>query len=203
MAHVAYEAVTFERDVWRAVVRGQLQSPDFNCSGAAVGFAKAVYEGKRCPQPAVPGPVKIADYLITVETLSYYDFPLMEHMRDNVTLQDYIMAWVDDEDGDVVWHTIPVSPENLAKYLSRDPDVAITLKEVILAATHLFKCRANTYVYSSILEGELIRPKDIPAEVMPGDDSYHHYSVYEARAQATRGDAGDNLQQVPNDSAPT
>ena len=46
-----YDAVTFEKDTWRAVVGGKLQRPDFNCTGAALAFAKAVAEGKRKPEP--------------------------------------------------------------------------------------------------------------------------------------------------------
>jgi len=47
-----YEAVTFDRGVtYRAVVQGVLQKPDFNCKGAALAFAKPVFEGKRKPEP--------------------------------------------------------------------------------------------------------------------------------------------------------
>lgn len=47
----AYEAVTFQADVWKAVVQGVLQRPDFNSKGAALAFAKAVAEQKRRPEP--------------------------------------------------------------------------------------------------------------------------------------------------------
>lgn len=48
-----YDAVSFEKDSWRATVRNVLQKPDFLSKGAALAFAKAVYEGKRKAEPAV------------------------------------------------------------------------------------------------------------------------------------------------------
>ena len=47
-----FEAVTFNRgESWKAVVWGQLQRPDFNSKGAALAFAKPVFEGTRKPEP--------------------------------------------------------------------------------------------------------------------------------------------------------
>jgi hypothetical protein len=48
-----YDAVSLQADVWKAVARSQLQRPDFNSRGAAIAFAKAVFEGKRKAEPAV------------------------------------------------------------------------------------------------------------------------------------------------------
>lgn len=45
------EAVTFGNDVWKAVVAGELQRPDFNCKGAAMIFARHVAGGLRSPDP--------------------------------------------------------------------------------------------------------------------------------------------------------
>lgn len=44
---VPFDAVSFEKDTWRAVVNFRLQRPDFNSKGAALAFAQAVAEGKR------------------------------------------------------------------------------------------------------------------------------------------------------------
>lgn len=48
---VSAEAVTFEPEVWRAVVNGQLQRPEFNSRGAAAIFAEQVARGIRKPEP--------------------------------------------------------------------------------------------------------------------------------------------------------
>lgn len=47
----AYEAVTFQENIWKAVVAGKLQRSDFNAKGPALAFAKAVAEGRRKPEP--------------------------------------------------------------------------------------------------------------------------------------------------------
>ena len=46
-----YEAVSFKQDDWKAVVKQTLQKPNFNSKGAAIAFAKAVFEGKRKAEP--------------------------------------------------------------------------------------------------------------------------------------------------------
>lgn len=59
----AYEAVTFEPNVWRAVVFGRLQKPEFNARGPAYLFARAVAEGKRKAEPVgTPKSVREADF---------------------------------------------------------------------------------------------------------------------------------------------
>jgi len=45
------EAVTFQEGVWRAVVQGQLQRPEFNSKGAAIIFAQQVLTGLRAAEP--------------------------------------------------------------------------------------------------------------------------------------------------------
>lgn len=120
---------------------------------------------------------KIADSLVPVQTLLYYDFPLMEHMRDPSNGQDFILVWIDETPEMVMWHTIKASPETLAKYLSRDPLEAITFKALMLASPAIYRCSANTYNYGEILEGELVPFDQISDEIMPTDDSYHDTGV--------------------------
>lgn len=46
------EAVTFDRgENWRAVVKGQLQRPEFNAKGPALIFAQQVASGIRKAEP--------------------------------------------------------------------------------------------------------------------------------------------------------
>ena len=44
-------AITFDGEVWRALVRGRLQRPEFNSRGAALAFAEAAARGARKEEP--------------------------------------------------------------------------------------------------------------------------------------------------------
>ena len=131
--------------------------------------------------------MKFAEHLTLIETLSYYDRPLIEHWRDTND-QDFLMVWQDENESSVTWYVVPVAPETLAKFLERDLDKAITLREVILTTPFVYRCEANSFVYD-LTEGVQILTHKIPDSHMPLDGSYCHletFAAWEDRENAKR-----------------
>ena len=132
--------------------------------------------------------MNFATSLTHVEQLSYYDRPLLEHWR-GADGQDFLMVWQDEDTEKVTWLVIPVSPTNLAAFLEKDLDKAITLRELMLREdlVHpLYRVQANSFVYN-VCEGEPVQLKDIGEDMMPLDGSYCHtetYVAWEARKRS-------------------
>lgn len=139
--------------------------------------------------------MNFATQLTHVETLSYYDRPLLEHWRDT-NGQDFLMVWQDESQESVTWYAVPVNPETLAKFLEHDLDMAITLREVILAAPTIWRVEANSFVYD-VTEGVALTPAAIPEDHMPLDGSYCHVDTYTdwevRRAAGLQGEAPINI----------
>jgi hypothetical protein len=121
--------------------------------------------------------MKFAETLKHVETLSYYDRPLLEHWVDPTIEQNFLMIWQDETTEFVTWLVVPVTHETLVKVLSKKLDEAITLRNAILTARQVFKVQANQFVYD-VTEGQELTPDEIPDELLPRDGSYVDFDVY-------------------------
>ena len=134
--------------------------------------------------------MNFATALTHVETLSYYDRPLLEHWKDT-NGQDFLMVWHDENQDFVTWYAVPVSPENLAKFLERDLDKAIDLRQIFFATPTVWRIEANSFVYD-VTQGVALAPANIPNDLLPGDGSYCHvetFVAWEARQKAAEADA--------------
>lgn len=111
--------------------------------------------------------MKFADQLSLVETLSYYDRPLLEHWKqiDRITLST--TGCPESHEGDMFDGTIEHWVDNYFSNFTVEGAMAFAEEQ-------------GVQIVYDLVEGDELSPSDIPAELLPGEGSYLDHYVFVA-----------------------
>lgn len=127
--------------------------------------------------------MKFAEQLELVEELLFYGVPMSCLYVDPTNNQHWLAALADVNEGAAIWHMVAVAPENVPRVLSNDLATAMTLLKAMTVSPALYIIKANTFDYSSVLEGERISAVD--NQYMPSPESYFRDEVYKGALNST------------------